>query len=74
MFATVAVVLLASPKGEPPPPSPVGYDATAAPLGAVLALCCLGVLGGCAGMLTLHVRVPLYARPLSFHVDVLNQR
>jgi hypothetical protein len=40
----------------------------------VLALCCLGVLGGCAGMLTLHVRVPLYARPLSFHVDVLNQR
>ncbi|WIA16443.1 hypothetical protein OEZ85_013129 [Tetradesmus obliquus] len=74
IYAIVALVLLASPKGYPPPPSPVGYDQTIIPLVVVIMLVSVGALASLLALLVFHVRAAVYARPLSYHADVLNQK
>ncbi|KAF6261383.1 hypothetical protein COO60DRAFT_1459144 [Scenedesmus sp. NREL 46B-D3] len=54
IYAIVALVLLASPKGYAPPPSPVGYDQTIIPLVVVMVLVSVGALGSLAGLLVFH--------------------
>ncbi|KAI8471481.1 MAG: hypothetical protein J3K34DRAFT_506752 [Monoraphidium minutum] len=74
LYGVVAAVLLGSPKGHKPPPAPEGYDRTLIPLVLTGALVCAGAAAGAAGLLVFHVRQPVYARPLSYHRDVLRQR
>jgi hypothetical protein len=38
------------------------------------ALLCVGVGLSAAGVFLFHVRAAVYARPLSYHADVLGQR
>jgi hypothetical protein len=39
----------------------------------MMALVCVGVLVSLVGLLTFHVRAPIYARPLNYHTDILRQ-
>lgn len=57
-----------------PPPPPQGYDRTFVPLALTGALLCAGVGASAAGVFAFVVRAPVYARPLSYHADVLRQR
>ncbi|KAG2427007.1 hypothetical protein HYH02_014653 [Chlamydomonas schloesseri] len=74
MFGIVALVLIASPKGTQPPKPPYGYNQTIIPMAIIMSLLCLGILVGGVFMLVAHVLPPLYARPLSYHLDVLEER
>ncbi|GLI61417.1 hypothetical protein VaNZ11_003773 [Volvox africanus] len=74
MFGIVAVILLASPKGQKSTKPPEGYDLTIVPLIIIMAILVLGVLLGAVGMLIFAVLPATYARPLSYHMDVLEQR
>jgi hypothetical protein len=51
-----------------------GYDQTIIPLVVVIVLVSVGALGSLVGLLVFHVRAAVYARPLSYHLDVLNQK
>lgn len=51
-----------------------GYDQTIIPLVVVIVLVSVGALASLLGMLVFHVRAAVYARPLSYHMDVLNQK
>eukprot|EP00879_Flechtneria_rotunda_P016509 GHRR01017277.1.p1 GENE.GHRR01017277.1~~GHRR01017277.1.p1 ORF type:complete len:138 (+),score=31.59 GHRR01017277.1:517-930(+) len=74
VYVIILVVLLASPKGLPPPHSPVGYDQTAIPLAVTMVLVSLGVVASLAGLVLFHLSAAVYARPLNYHTDVLNQQ
>ncbi|GFR51306.1 hypothetical protein Agub_g13670 [Astrephomene gubernaculifera] len=74
LFGIVALILLASPKGSKPARPAEGYDRTIVPLVVIMALTVVGVLAGAVGLLVFHVLPPLYARPLSYHLDVMQQR
>ncbi|GLC45559.1 hypothetical protein PLESTB_001206200 [Pleodorina starrii] len=74
MFGIVAVVLLASPKGPKRTKPPEGYDQTVVPLVIIMALVVLGVVLGGVGLLLFAVFPTTYARPLSHHLDVMEQR
>ncbi|GIL74008.1 hypothetical protein Vretimale_5060 [Volvox reticuliferus] len=74
MFGIVAIVLLASPKGQKSTKPPEGYDQTVVPLIIIMAVLVVGVLLGAVGMLIFAVLPTTYARPLSYHMDVLAQR
>jgi hypothetical protein len=75
MFAIVAGVLLGSPKGAPLPSAPPGgYDRGLVPLAATGALLAAGACCSAVGVFVFFVHEPVYARPLSYHADVLGQR
>lgn len=74
IFATVAAVLLGSPKGYKPPPAPAGYDRTLVPLVLVGALMAAGAGASAAGLFAFVARVPVYHRPLDYATDVLGQK
>lgn len=57
-----------------PAPPAQGYDRTLVPLALMGSLLCAGVGASAAGAFAFIVRAPLYARPLSYHADVLRQR
>ena len=50
-----------------------GYDQTIIPLVLIMAVLCIGILVGGVGMLVLYVLPPVYAKPLSYHVDILRK-
>ncbi|PNH07400.1 hypothetical protein TSOC_006146 [Tetrabaena socialis] len=74
MFGIIALVLIASPKGEKPVKPPEGYDLTIIPVVIITAVVCIGVLLGAVGMLVFHVLPTVYARPLSYHLDIMEHR
>lgn len=51
-----------------------GYDQTIVPLVVMIILVALGALGSLLGLMVFHARAAVYARPLNYHVDVLNQQ
>lgn len=57
-----------------PPPPAQGYNQTIIPMSIIMAFLCLGVLLGGLFLLVGHVLPPLYARPLSYHLDILEER
>lgn len=54
--------------------APQGYDRTVVPLAVTGALLGAGALAAGGGMLVFQARAAVYARPLSYHRDVLGQR
>jgi hypothetical protein len=50
-----------------------GYDRTIIPLTVVMILICLGVVAAPLGLLFFAVFPTRYAKPLSYHADVLQQ-
>lgn len=48
-----------------------GHDTTVIPLIVMCTLVCLGVLASAGGVISYSLQIPVYARPLSFHTDVL---
>lgn len=51
-----------------------GYDRTLIPMVLMGVLVSAGVGMSAVGLLIFHVREAVYARPLSYHRDVLNKR
>ncbi len=51
-----------------------GYNNTIIPMAIIMSFLCLGILLGGLFLLVVHVLPPLYARPLSYHLDVLEER
>ena len=51
-----------------------GYDRTIVPLVLMGVLVSAGAGMSAVGLLLFHVRTAVYARPLSYHKDVLRQR
>lgn len=51
-----------------------GYDVSIVPLVVTIVAAAAAAVCSLAGVLVLHARAAVYARPLSFHADVLSQR
>lgn len=47
-----------------------GYDNTIIPLVVIMTVVCLGICVGGCGVLRYFVLPPVYARPLSYHLDI----
>lgn len=50
------------------------FDTTVVPRAVLMALMAAGAFAGLGGVVFLHLQTPVYARPLSYHVDVMLQR
>ncbi|GMH40201.1 hypothetical protein BSKO_08105 [Bryopsis sp. KO-2023] len=74
LFVAVFVILLAAPKGEKEESPAQGYDDTVVPLGIILSVMVLGAILSLAGMFIFYCQPTTYARPLSYHTDILMNR
>ncbi|MEW5297505.1 MAG: hypothetical protein WDW36_000711 [Sanguina aurantia] len=74
MWLIVVIVVLASPKAAQPVKPATGYDKTIFPLVFIMVLLILGIVGGALGMVAMHCGERRYARPLSYHLDVLREK
>ncbi len=71
---SVALALRLSPALPPLLPVLQGYDTTIIPLVVLIILMSVAALASLLGLLVFHARAALYARPLSYHADVLHQQ
>ncbi|KAG2483481.1 hypothetical protein HYH03_017663 [Edaphochlamys debaryana] len=74
VFGIVCLVLFASPKGPKKPKPETGYDQTIVALVFIMVILCLGIVAAAVFMLILHVLPTVYARPLSYHLDIIQMR
>jgi len=71
IFGIIFAVLAASPKGAAPIKPATGYDQTIVPMSIIMSFLTFGIVLGALGMCCFQGSSQVYARPLSYHEDVL---